>query len=75
MTGTAAPPTDSARMRRTASLAALILVILASLGIVISLVGVWVRTTLFDTDSFMSVVEQSRALLQASGTEEDLPDA
>jgi hypothetical protein len=62
-------------MRRIGSLAALILVILASLGIVISLVGGWVRTTLFDTDSFTSVVEQSRALLQASGTEEDLPDA
>ena len=46
-------------MRRTASLTALILVILASLGVVVSLVGGWVRTTLFDTDAFMDVIEPS----------------
>lgn len=36
-----------------------ILIILASLGVVVSLVGWWVRSTLFDTDSFMEVVETS----------------
>ncbi len=39
--------------------AAMILIILASLGVVVSLVGWWVRSTLFDTDSFMEVVETS----------------
>jgi hypothetical protein len=47
------------RLPRTRSVAALVLLILASLGVVLSLVGLWVRSTLFDTDSFMEVVEPS----------------
>ncbi|MDJ0663308.1 MAG: hypothetical protein QNJ75_02030 [Acidimicrobiia bacterium] len=46
-------------MRRTRSVATTILVILASLGVVLSLVGAWVKTTLFDTDSFVQVVDSS----------------
>lgn len=53
----AGQPVD--RLARTRSVTGLILVILASLGVVVSLVGGWVRSTLFDTDSFMEVVEPS----------------
>lgn len=49
------------RMKRVRSVSSLILIILASLGVVVSLVGGWVRNTLFDTDSFMEVVESSLA--------------
>ncbi len=57
-------PADSetkqeSRRRRVRSLTVLILVILASLGVVVSLVGGWVRTTLFDTDSFIEVVDST----------------
>ncbi|MDJ0952321.1 MAG: hypothetical protein QNJ81_01455 [Acidimicrobiia bacterium] len=52
-----APATREAQMRRIRSVATLILVILASLGVVVSLVGIWVRATLFDTDSFLETVE------------------
>ncbi len=38
-------------------MATTILVILASLGVVVSLVGGWVRSTLFDTDTFIEVVD------------------
>ena len=57
MTGTDAAKAQSDRLQRTRSVAVLILVILASLGVVVSLVGAWVRTTLFDTESFMEVVD------------------
>ena len=49
------------RLVRARSVTRMILVILASLGVVVSLVGGWVRTTLLDTDSFMEVVEPSLA--------------
>ena len=47
------------RAPRTHTIVAAIFVILASLGIVVSLVGWWVRSTLFETDQFMEVVETS----------------
>ena len=40
---------------------AAIFITLASLGVVLSLVGWWVRSTLFDTEAFMEVVETSLA--------------
>jgi hypothetical protein len=47
------------RAPRTHWVVAAIFVILASLGVVVSLVGWWVRSTLFETDAFMEVVESS----------------
>ena len=49
------------RRQRARSVTVMILVILASLGVVVSLVGAWVRSTLFDTESFMEVIEPSLA--------------
>lgn len=56
--GDATPLTDDP-LRRTRALATLVLVILASLGVVVSLVGNWVRTTLFDTETFIEVIDSS----------------
>ena len=52
---------NAGQLGRTRSVTTTILVILASLGVVLSLVGAWVRTTLFDTESFMQVVDSTLA--------------
>ncbi len=51
--------TVAQRAPRAHTVVAAIFVILASLGVVVSLVGWWVRSTLFETDQFMEVVETS----------------
>lgn len=52
------PSTRSRRQRWRAG-AAVVLVILACLGVVLSTVSVWVRNTVFDTEAFMEIVEPS----------------
>ncbi len=49
----------AASPKRGRSAVAVVLVVLASLGIVASTIGFWVRSTAFDTDSFMEVVEST----------------
>lgn len=52
-------PSTRSRRQRSRAGAAVVLVILACLGVVLSTVSVWVRNTVFDTEAFMEIVEPS----------------
>jgi hypothetical protein len=47
--------------RRVQSVVAVIMAVLASVGVMLSALGVWAHTTVFDTESFMEMVEPALA--------------